>query len=141
MSFILKEKVTFKGEQVQVQVDTYSNNRNIALSLLVDDKTEELYAVATVNVLDLESRFVVAIKDYNENEGIPSALVEAGVLNNEVVAQVPSGFVVIPIMTLTDSVNEQIEEKIKEGLLDAPLKFEPQGVTDEELDALLDDLK
>jgi hypothetical protein len=71
--------VKFLGYTCNIEEGQYSNGR-IALEL-VDAKTGEPVAVATVNIPkeDIEEGEVI-IKDYSENEGIYQVLLDAKII-------------------------------------------------------------
>lgn len=87
--------IKFKQWMCKITKAQYANNRT-ALQL-VDSKTGEPIATATVNIPDkhLEENEIF-IKNYSENEGMLLALIKAGIV--EVTGRsVQSGFVNIPI--------------------------------------------
>jgi hypothetical protein len=88
-------KVKFKHWDCKINIREYNNGRK-ALQL-VDAKTAEPIATATVNVPDaiLEDNEIL-IKDYSENTGMLNALVEAGIVT-DTGKRIQSGFVNIPV--------------------------------------------
>jgi hypothetical protein len=95
------DTLTFDGMKLTVEKRHYTNGR-VAL-VLVDPNGEfgpEDYMVATVNLPDVELKEgEVVVKDYSENEGIFSALKEAGIVS-EPVRWVHTGFVKCPVCKL-----------------------------------------
>ena len=87
--------VKFKQWDCKINVRQYGNGRT-ALQL-VDAKTSEPIATATVNVPDaiLEDNEIL-IKDYSENTGMLNALVETGIVT-DTGKRVETGFVTIPV--------------------------------------------
>lgn len=88
-------RVKFAGYVCDVVFDSYSNNKNTAISLL-DALSGEPVIMASVNLTKLPPN-QVAIKNYSEGEGIEAALIEAGIIGNEPILMIPSGFVNIPV--------------------------------------------
>lgn len=90
---------TYQGRRVVLAFSRYANGQAIAIRL----KTlgGELYATATVNLPnDIPAKDCVFIKDYSENEGMLTWLVENNIVitTGRVVFNktLPSGFVTIP---------------------------------------------
>lgn len=90
--------IRFKVWECSINFKQYSNKRT-ALEL-VDYITNELIAVATVNIPDvpLESDEVI-IKNYSENEGMDTVLINAGIIGPPR-RSVQTGFVIVPICKL-----------------------------------------
>ncbi len=83
--------VKFKKWNCIVEKEKYRNDR-IALSLL-DSETGENIAMATINMPEVQLEHdEVLIKNNSENEGILSALIEAGIISNTI-RLVPTGYV------------------------------------------------
>ena len=75
--------VKFKEWECIVQLGEYSNKRTAIQ--LNDIKTGLPVAVSTVNMPAVElEKFDVLIKNYSENEGMKEALMEAGVISEEI---------------------------------------------------------
>ena len=91
--------VYFKQWNCKVKRNSYMDNDRVALQL-VDSTTGEPIAHATINIphIPLEADEVI-IKDYSENEGMLSALIEAGIVG-EPLYYVPTGFVECPVCKL-----------------------------------------
>jgi hypothetical protein len=71
-------KIRFYNEECDILFGTYSSGR-ISISLMCSDG--ELMARATIDCPEIQlKKNEVIIKDYSENEGILSALVEYGVV-------------------------------------------------------------
>jgi len=84
------KKVKFRGENLNVVFGKYPNGRT-AIRLM--DEFGCPYATATVNLPDDElGEGEVFIKDYSENTGVLSALVDAGIIS-ESKEKASSGFV------------------------------------------------
>jgi hypothetical protein len=84
-------------------VNRYHND-NFALQI-VDN--EGLIATCTVNLGKVEtSDFVIAIKDYSENEGMVDFLKSMGIIEDKPKFCEYSGFVTIPYYALTESGKE-----------------------------------
>lgn len=96
-------RVKFKKWDCEVKLGRYGNGRLVLA--LKDD--EGPVAVATVNVPEEPlGPGEVCVKDYSENEGMFSALVEAGILEPEAVRVVPQGFVKVPVGKLTKAAQD-----------------------------------
>jgi len=79
--------------EVLVQASVYIENGNTALSLL-DPYTGETIAHASVNVLPLTDYKTVLIKDWGENEGVFSWLIENNILEPCPSLDTSTGYVV-----------------------------------------------
>ena len=88
----------FQSFKVQcIKVTEYTNGRNAIL--LIDEDGDEL-CVGSVNIPDADiAPDEVAIKDYSENEGMLSFLMENAIVSAPV-RQEQSGYVTIPICKL-----------------------------------------
>lgn len=106
MEIKLNEKVEFLNTKLNVTITKYAGNNNTAIMLVNDEG--ETFSVASVNVRQLPSH-LVAIKNYSEGSGIEKSLIEGGIIKNEIVNQIRSGFVEIPIYELTENVIKQLE--------------------------------
>lgn len=85
--------VYFSGYECLVQVDTYSHNDRIALTLIDANDPSDAVATATVNIPDQPIGYnQVFIKEWSENQGITAALQQAGVIGR-VLDVVPCGYV------------------------------------------------
>ena len=94
--------VIFSGYTCSVQFSRYHDN-NLAISL-VDVIHSSPVAKATVNIEGVKlASNEVCIKDYSENAGMIMALQAAGIVER-VVDVVQSGYVDVPVVTLTDNV-------------------------------------
>lgn len=90
--------VRFLDYDCSITFGRYSNGR-LAIQLMTD---EGPMATATVNVPEASlPENYVCIKDYSENEGMLSALIEAGVVE-QATCRILSGHVQIPVCRLTD---------------------------------------
>lgn len=90
----------FRNWDCEIMWSTYTNGRPAIK--LVDSRNSMPIATATINLPDVEElddHHLVAIKDYAENEGMLSALMEAGIISAPV-GEVVSGFVAIPVCEL-----------------------------------------
>jgi hypothetical protein len=91
-------KVVFKGNTYDVEFGRYQNNR-VAIEL-VDPITGECGAVATVNIPEADlPPGEVFIKTWSENEGILTALADAGIVKKTGKA-IPIGWVYADIAVL-----------------------------------------
>lgn len=87
--------VKFEGWLCYVQLAKYGNGRTAIQLMDYDDASP--VATASVNLPDVEmADDEVAIKDWSENEGMLSALLDAGIVAPPVRLEL-SGFVVVPI--------------------------------------------
>lgn len=94
-------KMKFKSWDCIVEAMWYGNHRR-ALRL-IDAEDCEPIAVATVNIIDYPCPDDCAyIKEYSENNGMTKALIEAGLIEPEMINSVPSGHVMIGMYKLTD---------------------------------------
>jgi hypothetical protein len=85
-------------EKVRTEFACYRNGQ-IAISLISQDG--EPWLDATCSLPSPVAADCVAIKNWSENEGLPSILLHAGVIEGAPVAHVRSGFVAVPIYRLT----------------------------------------
>jgi len=91
------KKVMFAGELCSLQFGNYGNGR---LSIQLADRHGEPYGRATVNLPDeVLGEDEVFIKDYSENEGMLSALIEAGIVA-DTGRRVRTGYVEVPVCKL-----------------------------------------
>lgn len=92
--------IIFKGIKCYVLLDRYIVDSSPAL-VLVDTTTNEQLTRITANLSDTAviPHTHVAVKNYNENEGILDVLIEAGIISKPV-EWVQSGFVLFPICKL-----------------------------------------
>lgn len=107
-------KVKFKDWLCRVEFNTYSNNR-LAILLIDADNGEDI-ATATVNMPEHDlSPNEVIIKDYSENDGMLTALVEIGLVKPTGM-QIQTGFVYCPICKINlDMLPKEIAKQIKEN--------------------------
>lgn len=75
--------VKFKEWECVIQYGEYPNKRT---ALTLNDITTSLpVVVATVNLPDVEvNKHHVLIKNYSENEGVKEALINAGVISDDI---------------------------------------------------------
>lgn len=98
-------KFTYKSKYNSYQdchfiVGRYPNG-NLAVEIISD--TEGPITKVTVNPnVKLEDDYI-AIKDYSENEGMVEFLVSMGIIVENPVMTIPSGFVFIPVHRLTNA--------------------------------------
>ena len=105
-----KDKFTFESAYAKYpdcnfQASRYMDNRNLAL-MIVHEESGERIAIASVNPGKKLPDDRIAVKDYSENAGMVKALRNLGVIEDEPVDVIPSGFVVIPVFMLTESGKE-----------------------------------
>ena len=105
--------VKFKKWNCIVQWSMYRENNNIAIQL-IDKKTKELISVATANTGRKNEEFKVQIKDYSENEGMWQALVDAGVIKDNIVSTIPTGYVEVKVAELTEEAKKDFENWLEE---------------------------
>ena len=110
-------QVNFAGYQCELSFGQYRNSAKAISLVSVTDGSP--VAVATVNVEDnpLEEFFIdlyhshILVKDYSENAGMVSALVEANVVHPwSKTGSVTSGYVEIPCLRLTDEAIKELED-------------------------------
>lgn len=102
-------KVDFNGETYDVEFSFYANGDNVAI-ILNDEDDGQLATVASVNGEIITDGTYVGIKDWSENEGIVYALIDAGIVTDEMVTVEPTGFVMIPYLRLTDEALAEVNE-------------------------------
>lgn len=91
------KKVTVFGTECKISLKKYYNG-NPAIELYTTD-TNELFAMASVNLELKLPKGQIYIKDYAENEGMLRELVQQGIVS-EPLRYEPSGFVTIPVCEL-----------------------------------------
>ena len=97
--------VIFSGYTCDVQFSRYHDN-NLAI-ILVDIVDGGPVATATVNIEGVElPANEVMIKDYSENKGMLRALQDSNVVGR-IVDVIQSGYVDIPVVTLSDNLMER----------------------------------
>lgn len=102
-------KVDFNGKTYDVQFSFYVNSDNVAI-ILREQRGGASAVVATVNgEIDTDGTYV-GIKDWSENEGIVYALIDAGIVTDEIVTVEPTGFVLISYLKLTDEALAEVAE-------------------------------
>ena len=95
-----KVKVKFKQWECEALPGLYMNHR-LAI-MLIDTKDGDLVATATVNMPDDDlDDYSIFVKDYSENEGMTQALIDAGIITNEVTGSCNSIHIVIKAYRLT----------------------------------------
>ena len=96
-----------EGYQCEMELSHYKDG-NLAISLVsVLDGSPVAKATVNIEGVKLASN-EVCIKDYSENAGMLMALQAAGIVES-VVDVVQSGYVDVPVVTLTDNVMEVYE--------------------------------
>jgi hypothetical protein len=117
----------FRDWLCEVRQSQYANGRTALL--LVDAKTGDSIAVATVNLPDEHiARGEVFIKDHSENQGMLAALEKAGIVR-ATGETVPAGFVQVPkAMLLIPEMSEF--KKILDGKAETPAaeKIKDRGI-------------
>jgi hypothetical protein len=83
---------------VQARFDRYRNGQ-IALQLVTEQ--DEPWLTASCAIDAPIPAGCIAVKDWSENEGVPSLLARCGIIDGEPVARARSGFVAVPIYRLT----------------------------------------
>lgn len=109
-------KVKFSGYDCDVQFARYANG-NIAIQLVGSEGTEfegEPIAVASVNGDRITKPGIVGIKTWSENQGIVPALVEGGVIEEELQFLEPTGFVAIEYYRLTQAAIEEMQQEVND---------------------------
>lgn len=104
-------KTKFLDDDAVIIVRRYENGRPAILAVSDDEVREQLMCF-TVNLPDTPIGLdKVAIKDYSENEGALSALIEIGLVKKPC-RYIPSGFVTIPICELTDKGKDFVDANL-----------------------------
>lgn len=96
--------IKFKVYECEVAFDQYCNGKT-AIQLIGKKGTKwegERVAVASVNGLYEVPNEVVGIKNWSENKGMADALINANVIEDELLFIEPTGFVHIEYYKLTD---------------------------------------
>ena len=90
------KSINFMGYQCIATVAKYGNGRTAIQ--LIDSRDYEPIATATVNIpqvpLDPDE---VIIKNYSENEGIESPLIQAGIIGDKPLRYVQTVYVTVPV--------------------------------------------
>ena len=95
-------------------IGTYYGNHRKAIKL-VDAKTDEMIAVATVNLPDHSiPEDCVFIKNYSENETMVKSMMEAGIIKPFNLGFVQSGYVKIPLYMLTEKALYELWDQVAE---------------------------
>lgn len=88
------KKVKWNGEELSVQFGSYASGHTL---IQLFDAEGMPYARATVNIPTEElGEKEVFIKNYSENEGVLSALIEAGIVE-DTGRRVTTGYVQVPV--------------------------------------------
>ena len=103
-------KCTFLNTSCRMQFDRYRSTNNIAVQLVVDDPDGSLSAVydgepfltvtANLNVLPDDR---IAIKTWEENDGLPELLSEIGFIEAVPCELLAHGYVQVPVHKLTEA--------------------------------------
>jgi hypothetical protein len=125
MNIKAKPQLTFRGEQLIIEMDQYASNNNTCLHLVCLDG--EPYTKATVNTELRLPPYQFLIKDYGENQGVAAALVEADLIVRLDNRPVHSGYVDLDTYQFTQRGS---------ALFDVPL---PREDADPEADTALND--
>lgn len=107
MKIEVEEKVLFLNNTLKTVITSYECNNNIAIVLYGND--DEIFTTASVNIAKLP-KYQVAIKNYSWNVGIEKSLIEADIIENEVIDTLLTGHVEVPVFKLTNNVIKQIEQ-------------------------------
>ena len=101
--------IFFGGFACEMQLDYYpTGNKSIKL---MDTRDGSPVATATVNLDGVElSANEVMVKDYSENKGMLAALRDSKVVEN-IVDVMQSGYVDIPVVTLSKSMMERFKNE------------------------------
>ena len=103
-------KVKFK-EKEYIAVGTYYNGDDNKAITLIDSKSKQPIATATINMPDMRlPANTVFIKDYSENTGMVKALVEAGIIHDKVMYTLQSTFVNVSAYSLTNKAINKLWE-------------------------------
>lgn len=98
----------YKADDCYFVATHYKSPDNPAL--LIESDGERM-CIASVNP-DMElPEHHIAIKNWSENDGMDDFLKKVGIIENEPIYSVPSGFVSIPIYPLTEKGKKLFEEK------------------------------
>lgn len=109
-------KVKFAGIDCEVRFNKYLNG-NTAIQLFGAPGTDyegEAVAVASVNGGIKVAPNIVGIKTWSKNAGMVQALVDAGIIEPELLFTRPSGFVRIEYYRLTDDALMQMLQEVGE---------------------------
>lgn len=101
---------TFRDWKCTVVAATYTNNDRWAI-LLIDSEDHTPIATASVNLPDvpLEDNQIL-IKTWSENEGIELCLMDAGVITENPLGYVPTGFTTALVAELTPEFLKEIQQ-------------------------------
>ena len=103
-----KSRVRYRDWDCAIRARKY-NNGNLAIELL-EAETGDHFTTCTVNVGKIDDSLnAVAVKDYSENEGMLDFLKENGLVGDTLYT-VQSGFVIVPVVKLTESGLELFQE-------------------------------
>ena len=99
--------IFFGGYACEMQLNHYTNGNKCIK--LVDTRDGSAVATATVNIEGVElPANEVMINDYSENKGMLHALRDSKVVEN-IVDVIQSGYVDIPVVTLSDNALKAFE--------------------------------
>lgn len=87
---------TYEGAEFKA---TRYGNGNLALA--VESETEGPICICSVNPGQKVDDGLLAVKDYSENEGMASTLLDMGIIGEKKYS-IPSGWVSIPVYELTE---------------------------------------
>ena len=99
--------VTFKKWKCRANGKYYANGRK---AIFLDDIEDgSPVAVATVNIPEkhLEDN-QVCIKDYSNNIGMALALIQAGIIKDNILNMVPCGYVEVSVYELTEKALKEL---------------------------------
>ena len=85
-------RVTMLGKECIVTMTSYINYPHGAALAITVAETGEPMAVVTVNTSNPLEPDVVAIKDYAENAGVEQILIDAGVIEEDILSIIATGF-------------------------------------------------
>ena len=94
-------KVTFKNWNCIAKGASYTNGNKAIV--LIDAEDGEMVATASVNIIEEKiDNDVVFVKNYSENGGMTDALIQADIVEPDIIHDVKTGFVNVKAYKLTE---------------------------------------
>jgi hypothetical protein len=110
METTIMNTIQFKEWTCVLELGLYHGTGQAAI-MLNDAEDGSPVARATIHMPGLAlPPEVVCIKDYSENEGMRQALIDAGIIEPEILTYIPSGYVTIPVVKLKDEILEKVNK-------------------------------
>ncbi|MGM7428534.1 hypothetical protein ABRZ22_04775 [Bacillus pacificus] len=110
-------KMRYRNYDCEIAFGMYGNG-NIAMQLLGAIGTQhqgDLITTATVNLYPVSSD-TVGIKNWSENRGMSQALMQANVIEPEMLYSAPTGFVEVEYYKLTEEAQGELEKQKEEQI-------------------------